>query len=310
MKKALLLLSFLCSLCCAYDEIKINSNVTALKLDQNTLYIGTDEGEVLSLSLEDKKLTKLFSLEKIENYYGYSSARIYTIDSFKDSLLILSEGSFGTKNLSLFENKNLKTQKLKFDGVNKAFFVDENNYLLGLIGSDIKLLNANLEPMKDFVFSHSSLNAMSLSDDRTLLLAGFESGEVELFDLKNWILRKNFNSIHKDNVYQVDLKNEAIISCSTDRRIGIVKNSEEKFLQKDFLIYACALSPNGKIAAFSDNNQNIIELFDTDTLKNLGSFSNENVSVEFIIFVDERNLIFSGFGDRIIFKHLDFKESK
>ncbi len=38
------------------------------------------------------------------------------------------------------------------------------------------------------------------------------------------------------------------LSCGTDRRIGVVKNEEQNFLQKDFLIYTCALSPSGEFA--------------------------------------------------------------
>ncbi len=57
---------------------------------------------------------------------------------------------------------------------------------------------------------------------------------MELFDLKNWKMSKNYDKMHKDNIYQVDFKNNVILSCGTDRRIGIVKNEEQNFYRKIF----------------------------------------------------------------------------
>ncbi|EIQ4691258.1 WD40 repeat domain-containing protein, partial [Campylobacter jejuni] len=44
MKKFLFILSLFCVLSYAY-ELKLNVNITALKLDKQNLYIGTDKGE-------------------------------------------------------------------------------------------------------------------------------------------------------------------------------------------------------------------------------------------------------------------------
>ncbi|MFH5237212.1 WD40 repeat domain-containing protein, partial [Campylobacter coli] len=149
------------------------------------------------------------------------------------------------------------------------------------------------------------LNDAVLNEDKSRLVAGFESGEVELFDLKSWKILKNYDKMHKDNIYQVDFKNDILISCGTDRRIGLVKNEEQTFLQKDFLIYTCALSPSGKLAAYSDNEEGFNEVFDTNTLKTVRIFKDENLMSEIIIFINERELIISGFGDKIVFRSLD-----
>ncbi|EAL0236336.1 WD40 repeat domain-containing protein, partial [Campylobacter coli] len=61
MKKILFILSFLYILSPAY-ELKLNSNITALKLDQQELYIGTDKGEIYEYNLKDKSLKELLSL--------------------------------------------------------------------------------------------------------------------------------------------------------------------------------------------------------------------------------------------------------
>ncbi|AXP08660.1 WD40 repeat domain-containing protein [Campylobacter hepaticus] len=303
MKKFLFIFNLLCAMSFAY-ELKINSNLTTLKFYKQKLYIGTDKGEILEYSVQDKSLKELLSLPKIENYYGNDFAKIYSIDVFKDMLLILSEGNFGSKNLSFYD-KNLQTKKLEENSISKAFFINSNTYLLVSIGSEIELVDRNLTHIKRFKFSHSSLNDAVLSEDKNKLVAGFESGEVELFDLSKWKILKNYDKIHKDNIYQVDFKNNTILSCGTDRRIGLIKNEEENFLQKDFLIYTCALSPNGNLAIYSDNEAGMSEVFDTNSLKLIKTFSNEKIMSEFIIFLNDKEFVLSGFGDKIIFRSID-----
>ncbi|HDZ4951620.1 TPA: WD40 repeat domain-containing protein, partial [Campylobacter jejuni] len=211
---------------------------------------------------------------------------------------------FGSKNLSFYKD-NLQIKKLEENSITKAFFINEDTYLLISIGSEIELIDKNLKNIKRFNFSHSSLNDAVLSEDKNKLVVGFESGEVELFDLKNWKMLKNYDKMHKDNIYQVDFKNNIILSCGTDRRIGIVKNEEQNFLQKNFLIYACALSPDGELAVYSDNEAGISEVFSTSDFKSIKTFNNENLMSEFIIFLNNKDFIISGFGDSIMFRSTD-----
>lgn len=53
MKKFLFILSLFCVLSYAY-ELKLNANITALKLDKQNLYIGTDKGEIYNITLKIK----------------------------------------------------------------------------------------------------------------------------------------------------------------------------------------------------------------------------------------------------------------
>ncbi|EDS88644.1 hypothetical protein EHI_052300 [Entamoeba histolytica HM-1:IMSS] len=93
--------------------------------------------------------------------------------------------------------------------------------------------------------------------------------------------------MHKDNIYQVDFKNNVILSCGTDRRIGVVKNEEQNFLQKDFLIYTCALSPSGEFAVYSDNEAGVSEVFSTSDFKPVKTFNNENLMSDVLILAKE-----------------------
>lgn len=53
MKKISFYFESFCVLSYAY-ELKLNANITALKLDKQNLYIGTDKGEIYNITLKIK----------------------------------------------------------------------------------------------------------------------------------------------------------------------------------------------------------------------------------------------------------------
>lgn len=289
---------------CAFSyELKLNSNLNTIKLVDEKLLIGLDNGEILSFSIKDKKIHTITQLAKIKNFYEENAnARIYSIDFFKNSILVLSEGDFGSKNINIYKDNQLTSFKLSNDGVKKALFLDENTILLALLGSDIEILDLKTKnTIKKFTFSTSSLSDVVLNDDKNTLVAGFESGQIIVFDLKKFQIVKNYKNIHKDNIYQLDFKNKTIVSCGTDRKLGIVKNGEEKSLERDFLIYTCALNFNASIAIFGDNEKNTIELVDTNTLQTIKTFQNKDFLLEYLIFLNDHEFISAGYENTIIF---------
>lgn len=313
MKKCLII--FTLALFSQASELKIAANITAIKHSPNALYIGTDAGEVLKYDLSLKKLTNDFfiKLPFVQNYYEDNvSARIHSIDVYEKAFLLITEGDFGTQNLSLCENFRLKdgkciTVKAPFANVKKAFFVDENTALLVLLSSDIKLItlqelhskvitkqaNPQISTIKEFKFSHTSLNDAVLDEKRQILLVASESGELQTFDLKAWKLQANYDKIHKDTLEQVDLKNEIIVSCGKEKKVGLVQNGEQKFLQRNSLIYSCALSTSAKFAAFAINEagKDFVELIKTSNLKRVRVFDDVNFFAKFIVFINENDLL-------------------
>ncbi|EEU7891271.1 WD40 repeat domain-containing protein [Campylobacter lari] len=288
-------------------ELKLNSNLNVLKLIGNNLLIGLDNGEINQYSIQDKKLQKITQLDKIKNFYEENlSPRIYSIDYLNGAILILSEGDFGSKKLYVYKNKQLLSYDLVNDGVKKALFLDDNTILLALLGSNIELFDLKTKSViKNFTFSNSSLSDVVLNETKTQLVAGFESGEIILFDVKKWQKIKSYKNIHKDNIYQLDFKNTVIASCSTDRKLGIVQNDQEKNIERNFLIYTCALNKNGSIVAFGDNEKNIIEIIDTKNLKSIKKFQNKDFLLEYLIFLNDHELISAGYEDKIIFWSID-----
>ncbi|AJC87941.1 nitrate reductase accessory protein [Campylobacter insulaenigrae] len=301
MKKIFLIL--LIGICAFASELKLKSNLNAIKLIDEKLLIGLDNGEILSVLVKDKQEKLITKLAKIKNFYEDNvDPRIYSIDYFDGMVLVLSEGDFGSKKLNIYNENMIFDFQLPNNSVKKALFLNNNIVVLAALDSSIELLDLKTKKViKKTTFSNSSLSDVVLDEYKNILVAGFESGEIVLFDLNKWQKIKNYKNIHKDNIYQLDYKNKTILSCSTDRKLGIIANNNEKILEKDFLIYACALNQNGTIAAFSDNEKNIIELVDTKTLKTIKKFQNRNFLLEYLIFLNNDELVSAGFENTIIF---------
>ncbi|MCR6590892.1 periplasmic protein NapL [Campylobacter insulaenigrae] len=301
MKKIFLIL--LIGICAFASELKLKSNLNAIKLIDEKLLIGLDNGEILSVLVKDKQEKLIAKLAKIKNFYEDNvDPRIYSIDYFDGMVLVLSEGDFGSKKLNIYNENMIFDFQLPNNSVKKALFLNNNIVVLAALDSSVELLDLKTKKViKKTTFSNSSLSDVVLDEHKNILVAGFESGEIVLFDLNKWQKIKNYKNIHKDNIYQLDYKNKTILSCSTDRKLGIIANNNEKILEKDFLIYACALSQNGTIAAFSDNEKNIIELVDTKTLKTIKKFQNRNFLLEYLIFLNDDELVSAGFENTIIF---------
>lgn len=320
MKKCFVLLAF--ALFLHANELKINANITALqyKQAQNALLIGTDAGEVLWYDVAQKKFNPLplITLPSVQNYYEKGiGARIHSLDELNSRFLLVSEGDFGTQNISVCENSKIKqnncaTIKSPFANIKKAFFIDENTALLVLLSSDIKLVDLKgfagierkLAVLKEFKFSYTSLNDATLNEQRQNLLVASESGELQVFDIKAWRLLAKYDKIHKDTLDQVDFKNAVIASCGKEKKLGIVKMGEERFLQKNSLIYSCALSPSGEVVAFASSaaGKDNIELINTTNLRSVKLFD-DDFFAKFIIFLNENDLILAG-GSTILFRSI------
>ena len=296
----------------AFGDAKLNANITAVSLNENALFVGTDAGEVRKYDLRTKALDDDFviKLPSAKNYLdGKINARIHALDIHKGVFLIASEGDFGTQNVSVCQNsKACATIKSPFTNIKKVFFLDEKTAIFALLSADIRLVdlseffnatkNPKLNIKKEFKFSITSLNDIALSADKSRLLAGTESGELQIFDIKSWKVLANYDKINKDTIDQVDYKGGVVLSCGKERKLGVVRGGEQKFEQKPFLIYSCALSPSGQIAAYSmlnaDNYNSATTLIQTRDFKQLKSFENGRFFAKFIIFTGENEFIVAG----------------
>ncbi|WP_297192922.1 WD40 repeat domain-containing protein [uncultured Campylobacter sp.] len=304
MPKVFVLLCFFAIFVLAKD-LEFNANVSTVALRQDKILVGLDSGEAFIYDKVDKSLKNSVRLADVKNYYNDNvRPTVYSLDYLNNKLLILSEGNLGKKNLSLYENGVLNTRVLDFDSAKKVFFIDDENILLVLFSAQIKLLNLkDLRQIKDFSFSHYSLNDSSINKEKMELASVFESGVVELFDLKAWKDKKSYFA-HKDNVYQVSNKKDFIVSCSTDKSIALINKDEIKYIRENFLIYSCALSSDAKFLSYANSEKNLVNIVDVNSLKLIKSIDTKRLMVENLIFLDDKELLISGFSNKIIFEDL------
>ncbi len=300
----------------AFGDAKIDANITAVKLDGDSFFVGTDAGEILRYNLRERKIDESGFLIKLPNAKSYIGedikARIHALDALNGQFLIVSEGDSGTQNVSVCRNfkadanNGCVTIKSPFTNIKKVFFLDDKTAIFALLSSDIRLVDLSglidskkeLRVKKEYKFSITSLNDIALSADKQRLLAGTESGELQIFDIKSWRVLANYDKINKDTIDQVDYKNGVVVSCSKERKIGIVINGEQKDKLMPFLTYSCALSPSGGIAAYSmlnaDNYNSATTLVQTRDFRQIKSFENGRFFAKFIVFVNESEFIVAG----------------
>ena len=71
------------------------------------------------------------------------------------------------------------------------------------------------------------------------------------------------------------------------------------YLQFDFLLYSCALSPSANIGAIAYNEQNDILIFDITTKSYLYNLTGQNATLTQILFIDENKLFASSDSEEI-----------
>ena len=95
-----------------------------------------------------------------------------------------------------------------------------------------------------------------------------------------------------------------------DRKIALIKNADEKsktqspqisYIDENFLIYACALSPKASRLAYANNNESFVSVLETSDLKPVLKLENLNFMVEYIVFLNEKSLLLAGFSDILHF---------
>lgn len=281
-------------------EINLNSNLTAICKYKDKLFVGTNSADLFSINIKDKSLKKILTLDKIENYYtSNENSTIYNIDVLDNALLIVNEGNFGYKNINLYKNNTLYKYDFNISDINKAFFINEKEIMISTIGSEVKIINIeNNNILKSIKLSESTLKDLVLNEKKDEFVAGFESGEVIVFDIKNWNIKHKFDS-HKDGIYQLDFKKSKIISCSTDKNINLIINNKIKSIKENFLIYSCSLNENGTLAAYANNENSLVNIINLQDYKIIKSFKND-FSTEFIIFLDYE-IVNAGYENKIVF---------
>jgi len=270
--------------------------VTDLVYQNNKLYSSTADGNVDIYDTKEKNLTKTISIPKIKDFLGDEvESKIYSVDVIDNKIMITSQGKMGYRRVHIYADNNLTEiiSVAQSYTISKAKFIDSNHLLIALLSNELILFDIKAKKaLYREQISASKFSNFALNEKKDEVIIADESGELKLVSVKDGKIIKIIKGQNVDNLFQVDYKNNLIITAGQDRRSAIYSKDGKIAYYKTgtFLIYGAGLSPSGKIGAFASDENNNITLFDTSTKADLYKLGSHKATISSILFIDEKKL--------------------
>lgn len=316
MKNYKLLLIFLLALNLFGKDLKpqysfvASGGVSDLVLNQEKLLAATTSSSVDIFNINTKEMLNSIKVPKIKDFMGDTiHAKVYSTDMINDKILVLSQGQSGGRNIFIYEDEKLvnliNDEERLF--IAYAKFIDENHIIYALLSNQVYLFDIkNKKVLKEIQVSQSKFSHFRLNEDKTQFLVSDESGVLNLFDSRSFNKIKTFKGQNVDNVFQVDIKNNTIISAGQDRRAAVYYTNSKSpyYMSTNFLIYSVALSSSAKRGAFSCDEENNAMVFDTNTKQELFKLTNNKNILSNILFLNEDEIYVASDDENINYYNL------
>lgn len=276
-------------------EIVISAGATDLLINDNKLYVSTKAGIVNIFNLNNFKLLSNIIVPKIKDFMGeISDSKIYSIDVLNDRVLILSQGEKGARRIDIFENGTLiniiSDKKRLF--IAQAKFINDNKIIFSLLSNELLLYNMSTnKTIYNKQISQSKFSSFALDEKKNRIIIADESGNLKLHDVSTGDLLKIYKGQNLDNVFQVDFKNDKILTAGQDRRAVFYSKFDTYYKESDFLIYSCALNFDGTLGAYASNENNDVTIFDTSSKKNLFKLKQNKMTLTKILFINDHKIL-------------------
>ncbi|MEA2110592.1 MAG: WD40 repeat domain-containing protein [Campylobacterota bacterium] len=284
--------------------------VTDFVIDGTRLYAGTDMGRVDIFDLNSKKIVSQITLEPILTGRGeLVPPRVQSVDRFNGKTLIVSAGTKAFRNVYVHENGVLtKTiDESKELVVKEARFIDDERIMMGTFGAEMILYDTQekFQAYKSHV-SQSTFGDIALSEDHKKMIMSDESGSIRLIDIESSNVEQVLSSENLDNVYKVAYSSGVIITGGQDRKVGVYQLGKKAYhIKSDFLVYSVALSPSGKLGAYSSGADSKLQIFHTSDGRKTDCLIGHYAVVNTIKFMNEKELFSSGDEEDIFYWKLD-----
>ncbi|SFV50074.1 Periplasmic nitrate reductase component NapL [hydrothermal vent metagenome] len=270
--------------------------------DEKYLYAGTSRGELQIFDYKTNTLVKRVVLPKIKDFMGDEIyPKVFSVDHLNDKYLLLSEAKSGYRELYIHENNTTKKIITAEDKqtLAKAKFVDDKHIFLANLANEVMLydLKAKREIYR-FQISQSKFSDFALNLDKSKAVIGCESGEITVVDVKEGKVIQVLKGQNLDNTYKVAFRNGVVTGAGQDRRASyyMLPQGDGGYFEGSFLIYATALSPSGRYAAYAIDEENDIAIYDLTTHGRIALLKGQKSTLNTIIFLDEKRL-FSASSD-------------
>jgi len=273
--------------------------VTDLVYQNNKLYSATAEGAVDIYDTKEHKLIQSITVPKIKDFIGDEVvSKIYSVDTLDNKIMIASQGKMGYRRVHIYADNNL-TQIISIDKsytISKSKFIDSNHLLISLLSNELILFDIKeKKALYRKQISASKFSSFALNEKKDEVIIADESGDLKLVSVKDGNILKELKGQNVDNIFQVDYKNNTIITAGQDRRTAIYSRDGKVAYYKEgtFLIYSSALSPSAEIGAYASDEHNNITLFDTSSKSDLYRLGSHKATISNILFIDEKKLFTS-----------------
>ena len=293
------------------SSLLASGGVIDLVLNNDKLYASTAASSVDIFDIKTQERIDSIKMPKIKDFLGdVIDSKIYSVDVLENNILILSQGEQGGRNLDIYTNGKfeniIKDTQRQF--IARAKFLDENHIIYALLSNQIYLYDIkNKKILKEIQISQSKFSSFRLTQDKSKLVACDESGVISMLDSKSFDILKTFRYQNLDNVFQVDIKNNLILTAGQDRRAAVynLDTNEAYYKEYSFLIYAAALSPSTKLAAVASDEENNVTIFDTNTQANLYKLTQNKATLSNILFLNENEIIVTSDAKQINYYKID-----
>ena len=285
--------------------LQASGGVVDLVLSNDKLYSATKASCVDVFDMKTKTLVEKITVDKVTDFVGdVIDSKVYSVDVLKDKVLLLSQAEQGYRRVHIHmpnQTELIIPQSARLS-IAKAKFLDESTILLALLSND--LISYDIKNKKqnwNIQVSQSKFSDFALNEDKTQVVIADESGNLKLYKTLDGSLIKTFNDKNLDNVFQVDYKNGIIATAGQDRKVVIYSatSGSAYFKNASFLIYTVALSPSAKLAAYLNDENNNVTIFNTNSKNEIGTFGGNKMTLSKILFVNETDFLVSSDDTKI-----------
>lgn len=292
-------------------SLTASGSVTDIIYNQNKIYIATSNSKVDIFDINSKEKINSIEIPKIKDFMGdLVNAKVYSIDILNDTILILSEGEKGGRNIFLYKNGELKNIISDKDRlfIARAKFLDENHIVYALLSNQIYLFDIKNKTIKNEIqISQSKFSNFKLNENKNNLVVVDESGIITILDTKNLNVVEKIRNQNLDNIFQVDIKNNIILTAGQDRRSVVYDINKKDVYYKNysFLIYSAGLSPSGNLAGVASDEENNVTIFNTKSKEDLYLLKDNKATLTNILFINENELFVTSDAKQVNYYKID-----
>ena len=275
-------------------EFRVEGIVTDLAADGERLYVGTDMGRVEVFDLRGMKLLGRIPLPPLTTARGVRiPSRVQSVDVRKGRLLVTTMGKEGYRVVWLLGPEGARkvvdeTQKLI---LKEARFADDDRIVMVTFGAEFAACSLGERSL----LYRRSVGESTVGDMATMegnrSVVSDESGAVSVVDVGSGEVVERLPSKHLDHVHSVAHAAGVTVSGGQDRKVFVTYRGKSYPISAGFPVFCVAVSPDGKVGAYTRGDEQAIRLFDTATGRTLKDLKGHRALIHRILFLKDGRLV-------------------